>query len=76
MIAFFSAAAGFGIKEHALIDEPLHAVSGVAGNKFDGLSVTQTGTGYQGVVNVRTNTVRLVKNGSNAALGVERRAFV
>ncbi|OQV66152.1 hypothetical protein AK51_11735 [Serratia nematodiphila DZ0503SBS1] len=41
-----------GVKQHALIDQPLHAVARVAGDEFDGLFVAQTGAGNQSVINV------------------------
>ena len=39
-------------EQHALIDQPLHAVARVAGDEFDGLFVAQAGAGNQSVINV------------------------
>ena len=41
-----------GVEQHALIDQPLHAVARVAGDEFDGLFVAQAGAGNQSVINV------------------------
>ncbi|VTR31307.1 Uncharacterised protein [Serratia fonticola] len=52
VIAFFTLGIGFGVEQHALIDQPLYAVACIAGNKLDGVFVTQAGSGDQRVINV------------------------
>ena len=71
MITLFSVCLHLSIKQHALIDKPLHAVFSVAGDKRYGLTVANSGAGNQRVINVRFNAVRFIENGGDSALRIE-----
>ena len=53
-----------------MLDEPLDAAFGIPGGELDGISVTQTGAGIQGVADVGFDTVLFIENGSDASLGI------
>ena len=71
MITFFPVCLYLGVKQHALIDKPLHAVFGIAGNKRHGLAIANSGTGNQRIIDMRFNAVGLIEDGGNTALGIE-----
>ena len=49
MIALFTIRLNLSIKQHALVDKPLHAVAGIAGDKLCGMLIHDPGTGNQSV---------------------------
>ena len=72
VIALFAVGLGLSIKQHALVDKPLHARPGVAGDERDCMAIAQAGSGNERIFNVRFHAVGFIKNGGNAALRVER----
>jgi lactam utilization protein B len=75
MIALFAIGLDLGVKQHALIDKPLDAWSGVAGDEGDRMAIAEARAGDQRIFDMGFNTVRLIENGGNPALRVERRTF-
>ncbi len=75
VVALFAVRLHFGIKQHALIDKPLHAVAGVAGDKLDGAAIAQASACNQRVLYMRGDAVGFVKNRGYTALGIKGGAF-
>ena len=71
VIAGVAAFTQLGIKHHALIDKPLHAVTRMAGDKLRRVAIDNTGTGNQGIFDMRGDAVRFIKHRRNTALRVE-----
>ena len=72
VVALFAVGLGLSIKQHTLVDKPLHARSGVAGDERDSMAIAQAGPGDERIFNVRFHAVGFIKNGGNTALRVER----
>ena len=75
VIALFTIRLNMRIKQHALIDKPLHAVAGIAGDKLCRMLIHDPGAGNQGVFYVRGYTIRFIKHGGNTALCIEGGTF-
>ncbi len=75
MVALFSIGLDLGVKQHALIDKPLYARSGVAGDEGDRMAIAESRAGDQRIFNMGFDTVRLIEDGGNPALRIERRTF-
>ena len=41
----FALSVDFGVEQDPLVNQPLHAVAGIASDKLNGVSVTQAGSG-------------------------------
>ena len=75
VVALFTVGLDLGIKQYPLIDKPLHAGFGVAGDEGDGMTVTKSGPGDERIFDVGFDAVGFIENGGNSTLGVESRAF-
>ncbi|MNO74037.1 hypothetical protein D3C76_650220 [compost metagenome] len=61
----------FLIEGHALLDQPLDGVAGVAGGELHHGRVTQPGAGVERVAHMGFDAVGLVEHGSDASLRIE-----
>ena len=75
VITLFTIGLNLRIKQNALINEPLDARSGVAGDELNCMAIAQSRAGNQRILDVRIDTVGFIKNSGNASLGIECRAF-
>ncbi|SAE83637.1 Uncharacterised protein [Enterobacter cloacae] len=75
VVALFTVGLNLRIKQYALVDKPLNAMTGVAGDKLRGVRIHDPGPGNQRIFNVGCDTVCLIEHGSNAALSIKRGTF-
>ncbi len=75
MIALLAVWLDMRIKQHALIDKPLHAGTSVAGDKLHRVAIANSGAGNQRIFDMRRNTVGFIKHGGNTALRIKRGAL-
>ncbi|MOA32577.1 hypothetical protein D3C78_1538100 [compost metagenome] len=52
VVMLFALSVELGVEQYPLIDQPLHAVARIAGDKLNGVFVTQAGSGNQSVIYV------------------------
>ncbi|MNT38531.1 hypothetical protein D3C72_1747280 [compost metagenome] len=45
VVMLFALSVDFGVEQDPLVNQPLHAVAGIASDKLNGVSVTQAGSG-------------------------------
>ncbi|CPR60969.1 Uncharacterised protein [Salmonella enterica subsp. enterica serovar Bovismorbificans] len=75
MIALLAVWLDMRIKQDALIDKPLHAGTGVAGDKLHRVAIANSGAGNQRIFDMRRYTVGFIKHGGNTALRIKRGAL-
>lgn len=67
VITLFTIGLNLRIKQNALINEPLDARSGVAGDELNCMAIAQSRAGNQRILDVRIDTVGFIKNSGNAS---------